>query len=589
MEEVSQWGGGHGSEVCKVGTEKVEVSVVGTSGSVVVSVGDTGRRLGFVVMGGPVDTVESSGTSGGLDVVVWVVLSVVGAAADQEVLSEEAVEEVTREAVVSVIFRGGAAAVVVVGEGTSDTVDSCMVTLFVVVLQSVAAEVGVGLVVGATCSGADVGDSEAAVEAVFSSVGVTCRILSVVTGGAVVSGLMTGVVLLVVKGLTGVTDSGVKVTVGKDVVPVSTGGGVGRGEEVVEAGLGKPAGMGLVVVGGRRSSVTGLILVTVYAVVAVLGTVVLSVTVDVSETGAGLREVTMGVTAADSVVASVVSLVVWATTGRGVVVAVGPSMELVLGAAVVDVCGAAPVVVKNGCRASVGLVEEVSQNRAVMVKGALLVLDVLGLNGPLVELTVLVVHAVVSVTVVGGASVSLTVDGSSGPGVRGSVGGVVPAVLDSSGAAEGGMVGERVGWSGAGGALDEVVCVLTAGVEGVTLSVGPVGGGVEDVGVVVLRGVVEAAVPVVVAEVTAAEVGGAVDGVAGCTVTGPLIPETRGGVQSIILLQSEIRDKARGYSQSSTKTHRLVTSSRTMWAGQTGRHPSTLYSRTADRAGKRHH
>lgn len=198
-------------------------------------------------------------------------------------------------------------------------------------------------------------------------------------------------------------------------------------------------------------------------------------------------------------------------------------MELVLGAAVVDVCGVAPVVVKNGCRTSVGLVEEVSQNRAVMAKGALLVLDVPGLNGPLVELSVLVI---VSVTVVGGASVTLTVDSSSSWGVRGSVGGAVPAVLDSSGAAEAGTVGDRVGWSGVGGALDEVVCVLTAGVEEGTFSVGPVGGGAEDVVVVVLRGVVEAAVLVVVAEVTAAEVGGVVDGVTGCTVTGPLIPET---------------------------------------------------------------
>lgn len=303
MEEVSQWGGGHGSEVCKVGAERVEVSVVGTCGSVVVLAGDAGRRLGVVVMGRSVDTVDTSGTCGGLDVVVCVVLSVVGVAADQEVLSEEAVEVVTREVVVAVTFRGGA--VVVVDEGSSDTVDSCVVTLLVVVLQSVPAEVGAGLVVGATGSRADVGDSEAAVEAVFSSVGVTCRILSVVRGGGVVSGLLTGVVLLVVKGLTGVTDSGVKV--GKDVVPVSTGGGVGRGEEVVEAVLGKPAGMGLVV--------TGLILVTVYGVVAVMGTVVLPVTVDTSETGAGLGEVTTGVTAADSVIASTVSLVVWPTTG----------------------------------------------------------------------------------------------------------------------------------------------------------------------------------------------------------------------------------------------------------------------------------
>lgn len=158
--------------------------------------------------------------------------------------------------------------------------------------------------------------------------------------------------------------------------------------------------------------------------------------------------------------------------------------------------------------------EEISQNRAVMAKGALLVLDVLGLNGLMVELTVLVVHAVVPVTLVGGASVTLTVDSSSttsGLTVGGAIGeNGGPAVLDSSGAVEGGMVGGRVGSPGAGGALDKVVCVLTAGVEVVTLVVGPVCGGVEDavvvVVVVVLKGVVETAVLVVVAEVTAAEV-----------------------------------------------------------------------------------
>lgn len=256
-------------------------------------------------------------------------------------------------------------------------------------------------------------------------------------------------------------------------------------------------------------------LVNVYAVVAVLGTVVLSVTIDVSETGAGLEEVTIGITAAECVVASVVSLVVWTTTGGGVLVVVGPSTELVVGAAVVDLFRVVAVVVKSGCSTSVGLVEEISQNRAVTAKGALLVLDVLGLNGLMVELTVLVVHAAVPVTLVGGASVTLTVDSSSttsGLTVGGAIGeNGGPAVLDSSGAVEGGMVGGRVGSPGAGGALDEVVCVLTAGVEVVTLVVGPVCGGMEEavvvvVVVVVLKGVVEAAVLVVVAEVTAAEV-----------------------------------------------------------------------------------
>lgn len=70
MEEVSQWGGRHGSEVCMVDTGMVELSVVGKSGPVVVSVRDTGGRLGFVVTGGPVDIVDVSGTSGSLEVVV---------------------------------------------------------------------------------------------------------------------------------------------------------------------------------------------------------------------------------------------------------------------------------------------------------------------------------------------------------------------------------------------------------------------------------------------------------------------------------------------------------------------------------------
>lgn len=53
-----------------VDTGRVELSVVGKSGPVVVSVRDTGERLGFVVTGGPVDIVDVSGTSGSLEVVV---------------------------------------------------------------------------------------------------------------------------------------------------------------------------------------------------------------------------------------------------------------------------------------------------------------------------------------------------------------------------------------------------------------------------------------------------------------------------------------------------------------------------------------
>lgn len=87
-----------------------------------------------------------------------------------------------------VIFRGGGAAIVVVATGNSDTVGSSTVTFFVVVvLQSVVGADG-AVVVGATWMGVD--NSGAVVVEVVSSVGVVCRILSVVAGGDVVSGLM---------------------------------------------------------------------------------------------------------------------------------------------------------------------------------------------------------------------------------------------------------------------------------------------------------------------------------------------------------------------------------------------------------------
>lgn len=85
------------------------------------------------------------------------------------------------------------------------------------------------------------------------------------------------------------------------------------------------------------------------------------------------------------------------------------------------------VVVKSE---SVGLLEEVNQNRAVMAKGAPLVLHVVGLAAGLTVLVVLVM-------VVSGASVTLTVDsGSTLSGLP--TGGAVgrdggPAVLGSSG------------------------------------------------------------------------------------------------------------------------------------------------------------
>lgn len=70
MEEVSLWGGRHGSEVRTVDAAWVVLSVAGDDGTVVVSVGDTGSAVGFVVPGGPVDVVDASGTSGGPEAVV---------------------------------------------------------------------------------------------------------------------------------------------------------------------------------------------------------------------------------------------------------------------------------------------------------------------------------------------------------------------------------------------------------------------------------------------------------------------------------------------------------------------------------------
>lgn len=122
---------------------------------------------------------------------------------------------------------GGAAAVVV---GVSDL---GVVTLSVVVLQSVTAEVG-----GARPMVVVVGNSGDVVVDAVRSVEMVCKILSVVTGG-VASGPVCGVVLLVVKGAAGVTDAVVAADVGVVTVPVSTGG---EGEAVVEAVPGKPSG-----------------------------------------------------------------------------------------------------------------------------------------------------------------------------------------------------------------------------------------------------------------------------------------------------------------------------------------------------------
>lgn len=238
------------------------------------------------------------------------VLSVDGTTADQEVVLE-AVERETKGVVVSIVFRGGADAMVVVLAGSSDTVVSTMLTFVVVaVLQSVVEDVEAGVVVVAVWCRTDVGSSDTVVEEVVSLDGVAGRILSVVTGTNVVSGCTAGVVLPVAKGATGVADSVVSLTIGGDVHPISTGGEVLRGKEVVGAMPGKAAGIGLAVVRKSPSTVTGLVLDPVNAVVVVLAAVVLPVTTDVSEIGAGLEEVPVGAVAAEDVVAFMVSLVV---------------------------------------------------------------------------------------------------------------------------------------------------------------------------------------------------------------------------------------------------------------------------------------
>lgn len=216
---------------------------------------------------------------------------------------------------------------VVVAAGLLDTVDSDVVTIFVVAHQSEVAASGT-VVVGATWIGVDLGKSGAAVVEVLSSEEVVLRILSVLTtetSGTVVPGLVCSVVLLVVTGASGVSECVVfaEATVGKDTVAVWTVDEVRGGEVVEEAVLGKEGGMDVVVVRVILSTVTCCVLVSVYAVVTALVTVVMPVTADVCETGAGtgLGVVTIGVTTAE----------------RGVVV-VGPSVELVVGVVVVHGC-----------------------------------------------------------------------------------------------------------------------------------------------------------------------------------------------------------------------------------------------------------
>lgn len=65
MEEVSRWGGRHGSEVLTVDGPTVGFSVTGGGGTVVVSVSDTGDTVHFAVTDGPVEGVAVVGTDRG--------------------------------------------------------------------------------------------------------------------------------------------------------------------------------------------------------------------------------------------------------------------------------------------------------------------------------------------------------------------------------------------------------------------------------------------------------------------------------------------------------------------------------------------
>lgn len=193
------------------------------------------------------------------------------------------VEVETRASVVSVKFRGGAAGVVEATPGISERTLACVVTSFVVaVLQSVAADVGTDVVVGATWRVAGVGDSEV----VAGGGGVVCRIVSVVEGSDVPSGIVTGVTNLVVSAETV-----------EGEVAVVMDGEVWRREEVVEPVLGKPAGVVVLVVDGNVSRAMAFV-VPVSAEVSVLETVVQSVATE-SETPVKVVEAVVGVTVGD--------------------------------------------------------------------------------------------------------------------------------------------------------------------------------------------------------------------------------------------------------------------------------------------------
>lgn len=266
-------------------------------------------------------------------------------------------------------------------------------------------------------------------------------------------------------------------------------GEVWGGEGAVEAVLGTPAGVAVLVVEGNPSTV--ITIVVTVSVEVVLGALAQSVT---TETSADVVELPVGGTMDDRVV-STVSLV------GDRLADVGSSTVLMVHLALGDL---SCVVVKTE---SVGLVEEVNQNSDVMAKGALLVLDVVGPEVLTAELTVLVVPVVAPIVDSGSRTSGLMVGV-----VVGRDGGA--AVLGRLGASDGVMVGGRVGSSGEGEASVEDICVLVVAAELVNMEAGEVGDGGG-----VLMGLV------VGPDVAVAFVTGE-GGVTGGTITGALIPGT---------------------------------------------------------------
>jgi hypothetical protein len=157
---------------------------------------------------------------------------------------------------------------------------------------------------------------------------------------------------------------------------------------VVSAVVDTPGERTLIVDGSVVSTVTGFVLASVGAPRVVIEAVVLVVV--------------------QAVVALVVTLVGATGTAGRALVWVGPTVELIQGPMVVDGGGLVNVVSVEGL-----VVEDVSQNRAVIEKGTWLVLSVLGPRGLGVELGALVVLSVLPSVVEGKDGDAFTVDTTS--------------------------------------------------------------------------------------------------------------------------------------------------------------------------------